>query len=146
MADSTNDAETPRELPVTSQARRPVLLTLLGVIVGAETVILAGIVVVLVLDLIVTAPQSYETALAIIVLVAVAAVFLAFVTVHLLRGRPWTRSATLVWQLLQIVIAIACFQGLVAGPDVGWFLLVPAIAAIILLFAPTVVAATRRPD
>jgi uncharacterized protein YhhL (DUF1145 family) len=120
------------------------LLVLLAVIVGAEALVMAGVVVWLVLELVIARPTSYETALAILVLAAVAAVFLGFVAAHILRARPWTRAATLTWQLLQVVIAIGCFQGMVATPTIGWFLLVPALLAIALLFAPTVVAATRR--
>ncbi|MDO9396850.1 MAG: hypothetical protein Q7T71_09915 [Herbiconiux sp.] len=124
--------------------RRPALLVLLAVIVGAEALVMAGVVLWLVLELLTVRPSSYETALAILVLAAIAAVFLSFVTVHLLRAAPWTRAATLTWQLLQVVIAIGCFQGMVATPVIGWYLLVPAVLALVLLFSPTVVAATRR--
>ncbi|MFB2584729.1 hypothetical protein [Herbiconiux liukaitaii] len=120
------------------------LLVVLAVILAAEALALAGVTVWLVLELLTEQPASYETALAILVLSAIAAVFLAVVTVHTLRMQPWTRAASLTWQLLQIVIAVACFQGIVASPEVGWYLLAPAIAAVLLLFSPPVVAATRR--
>lgn len=142
-----NDTPTSSESSVSSggrPARRPVLLVLLAVIVGAEALVMAGVVLWLVVELLTERPASYETAMAILVLAAIAAVFLAFVAVHTLRAKPWTRAATLVWQLLQIVIAIGCFQGLVASPEVGWYLLVPAVLSLVLLFTPTVVAATRR--
>jgi hypothetical protein len=123
---------------------RPALLTLLAAIVGAEALMMAGVVVWLLIELLTDRPASYETALAIVVLAAIAAVFLGFAALHTLRAAPWTRAATLTWQLLQIVIAIGCFQGIVASPAVGWWLLVPAVLAVILLFTPPVVAATRR--
>jgi hypothetical protein len=124
--------------------RRPALLVLLGVIVGAEALVMAGVVLWLIVELLTTRPSSFETAVAILVLAAIAAIFLGFVAVHTLRARPWTRAATLTWQLLQVVIAIGCFQGMVATPTIGWYLLIPAVLAIILLFTPPVVAATRR--
>ncbi|MCS5734943.1 hypothetical protein [Herbiconiux daphne] len=147
MTDDLNDRRTAaeraadrrRELP-----RRPALLVLLAAIVGAEALVMAGVVVWLTVELLTERPASYETALAILVLSAIAAVFLAFVAVHTLRARPWTRAATFTWQLLQAVIAIGCFQGIVATPTIGWYLLVPAVLALVLLFAPSVVAATRR--
>jgi hypothetical protein len=46
--------------------------------------------------------------------------------------------------VLQIAVAIGCFQGLFARPDIGWALLVPAVLALVLLFTPPVVAATAR--
>ena len=57
-----------------------------------------------------------------------------------LRGSPWVRGATVVWQVLQIAVAVGAFQGFFARPDIGWLLLVPALAALVLLFTPPVVA------
>ncbi len=147
VSDETNSRGTTGEHGVTGRrepVRRPALLVLLAVIVGAEALVMIGVVVWLVLELLTARPTSYTTALAILVLAAVAALFLSFVAIHTLRARPWTRAATLTWQLLQIVIAIGCFQGLVATPTIGWYLLVPAVLAMLLLFTPPVVAATRR--
>ncbi|WP_382307372.1 hypothetical protein [Herbiconiux sp. UC225_62] len=124
--------------------KRPALLVLLAVIVGAEALVMAGVVLWLLVELMTAQPTSFETAVAILVLAAIAAIFLGFVAVHTLRARPWTRAATLTWQLLQVVIAIGCFQGMVATPTIGWYLLVPAVLAVVLLFTPPVVAATRR--
>ncbi|MFB2599241.1 hypothetical protein ACEXQE_15725 [Herbiconiux sp. P17] len=142
-----NDRPTPGE-PASSGRpelpRRPALLVLLAVIVGAEALVMAGVVLWLLVELMATRPTSFETAAAVLVLAAIAAIFLGFVAVHTLRARPWTRAATLTWQLLQVVIAIGCFQGMVATPTIGWYLLVPAVLAIVLLFTPPVVAATRR--
>lgn len=142
-----NDERTPRE-PLgngaSSAARRPAFLVILAVIVGAEALVMAGVVVWLLLELLTVRPASYETALAILVLSAISALFLAVVAVHTLRARPWTRAATLTWQILQLVIAIGCFQGIVATPTVGLWLLAPAVVVIVLLFTPSVIAATRR--
>jgi hypothetical protein len=126
------------------RGRRPVLLTVLAALVGVEALLMAGVVVWLVLELVTEQPASFATAAAIVVLAAIAAVFLGLVAVNLLRAQPWTRAATLTWQLFQVVIALACFQGIVATRDAGWYLLVPAVLAIVLLFTPTVVAATKR--
>ena len=147
MSDDTNDRPTRGEPASPGRPelpKRPALLVLLAVIVGAEALVMAGVVLWLLVELMTARPTSYETAVAILVLAAIAAVFLGFVAVHTLRARPWTRAATLTWQLLQVVIAIGCFQGMVATPTIGWYLLVPAVLAIVLLFTPPVVAATRR--
>ncbi|MGA1835507.1 hypothetical protein VD659_01120 [Herbiconiux sp. 11R-BC] len=147
MSDDMNDARTSGEASTTGRSElphRPALLVLLAVIVGAEALVMAGVVVWLAIELLTVQPSSYQTALAILVLSAIAAVFLAVVAVHTLRARPWTRAATLTWQLLQVVIAIGCFQGMVATPTIGWYLLLPAVLGILLLFTPSVVAATKR--
>ncbi|MCS5731056.1 hypothetical protein N1031_14915 [Herbiconiux moechotypicola] len=119
-------------------------MSVLAAIVGAEALVMAGVVVWLLLELLTNQQSSFETAAAIVVLAAIAAVFLAFVAVNLLRAQPWTRAATLTWQILQVVIAIGCFQGLVEPAGAGWYLLLSALACLLLLFTPPVVAATRR--
>jgi hypothetical protein len=47
-------------------------------------------------------------------------------------------------QILQIAVAVGSFQGLYARPDLGWALLVPALAGIVLVLTPQVVKATTR--
>jgi len=124
--------------------RRPPLLVLLVVILLLEFVLMVSAVVFLAIELVVARPDSYPTAIAILVLAVIAAVWLAATARGTLRGRQWTRGATVVWQLLQIAVAVGSFQGLFARADVGWLLLVPAIAALVLLFTPSVIAATTH--
>ncbi len=127
------------------QRRRPPFLVVLAVILFLECAVLAAAVVYLLFELMVARPDSYPSAVAIVLLAAVAAVWLGVTAGGTLRGRPWIRGSAVVWQLLQIAIAVGSFQGLFARADVGWMLLVPALAALVLLFTPSVVAATTRP-
>ncbi len=125
---------------------RPASLIALSALLFLESAALAVAAIVLILDLLTQRPDSAVTAVALIVLVALGAVFLSVVAVHALRGRYWIRGATMTWQILQILVAISSFQGVFGRPDIGWALLVPAIVVIILLFTRGVRAATRRPD
>jgi hypothetical protein len=60
---------------------------------------------------------------------------------------PWSRAAAIVWQILQVSIAVGAFQGFFARPDVGWVLLVPAITVIgLLLWTPVRIAYSRPED
>jgi hypothetical protein len=127
-----------------SERRRPALLIALAVILGAECALLVAATLWLVFELIVDVPASLASALALTVLTAIAAVWLAILTVNTLRGAPWVRGGIVVWQVLQIAVAIGCFQGFFARPDIGWALLIPAIAALVLLFTRPVLAATAR--
>lgn len=107
---------------------------------------LAAIVVWLGIDLMVQQPSSYATAIALLVLVVIALVWVGAVAVASLRRAPWSRAAAIVWQVLQLSIAVGAFQGLFARPDVGWLLLVPAITVIGLLLWPPVRVAYTRPE
>jgi hypothetical protein len=131
------------DLPVT---RHPVVVVL-AVIVFAEAALLGIAAAVLIVELIVAEAQSVASAVGLIALALVAAVLLAVAALGLLRGRAWVRSAIVVWQVLQIAVAVGAFQGIFARPDVGWLLLIPAIAAIVLVLSRPVVAfASRRGD
>ncbi len=128
---------------VSGPSRHPLLITL-AVIVFAEAALLAVAALWLILELLVDVPSSIASALALTALVILAAVWLAIVGGNTLRAAPWVRSAIVVWQVLQIAIAIGCFQGFFARPDIGWALLLPALFALILVFTRPVMAATAR--
>ncbi len=125
-------------------SHRPFLLVALSALLFLECALLVAVSVYLMFELLVASPGSSASGIAILVLAVVAAIWLGTMAVHTLLGRPWIRGAAVVWQVLQIAIAAGSFQGLFARPDVGWLLLVPAILALVLLFTPPVIAATRR--
>lgn len=116
----------------------------LAVLIFAQCALLVVATGYLVIELFVATPDSYASGVALAVLSAIAAVWLAIIGVNVLRGSPWVRGATIVVQALQIAVGIGAFQGAFARPDLGWLLLIPALAAIALLFTSPVLAATVR--
>ncbi|TFC80258.1 hypothetical protein E3O45_03580 [Cryobacterium sp. TMS1-20-1] len=128
--------------------RAPLLGVLVG-LVALEALALWALTAWWVLELLIDTPTSMGGAFALLALTAVAAVWVSAITVGALRGRPWIRGAAVTWQLVQIMIAVGCFQGIYARPDVGWALLAPSIVVLVLVFTPKVVAATShepKPD
>ena len=123
--------------------RHPVLIVL-TVLLFAECALLVAATVYLVVELLTVPPASYPSAIFLTLLTAIAAVWLGAIATGSLRGASWIRGAAIVWQVLQGAVAIGCFQGVFARPEIGWLLLVPSIVGIVLLFTPPVVAATRR--
>lgn len=123
--------------------RHPFVIAL-AVLIFAQCALLLTATGFLLIELIVATPDSYASAVALTVLAALAAGWLAVIGVNVLRGSPWVRGATIVVQVLQIAVAIGAFQGAFARPDLGWLLLVPAMAALGLLFTPPVLVATVR--
>lgn len=124
------------------RAPRSRALIALVVLLAAEAALLWAVVGWLILELLTEQPSSYASALAILVIVLIAAVWVSAITVATLRGRSWIRAAAVTWQLVQVFIAIGCFQGLYARPDLGWALLVPSALVLVLLFTRSVMAAT----
>ena len=124
------------------RGRRSRAHTLLVLLLGAEAALLWALVVWLILELLTDQPTSFASALAILVITLIAAAWVSTITVATLRGRSWIRAAAVTWQLVQVFIAIGCFQGLYARPDLGWALLVPSVLVMVLLFTRSVVEAT----
>ncbi|MDN4639344.1 hypothetical protein QCD70_03710 [Agreia sp. PsM10] len=116
----------------------------LSVVLAAEALLATGVTVWLIVELLTATPDSFASAVVILLLAAGLACALWAMVVGLLRRQAWVRGAALTWQLLQIAVAIGCFQGVFAVPSLGWALLIPAAIAILLLMSPPVVAATRR--
>jgi len=126
--------------------RRPALLILLAALIYLEATALGVASVVLLLDLLTQRPDSYASGVAILVLTILATVWLAVMATHALLGRPWIRGGAVTWQVLQIAIGIGSFGGLFSRPDIGWLLIIPAVLVLVLLFTPTVIRATKRPE
>jgi len=123
---------------------RPVLLLVLSVILALEALLVAALAVWLLVDLLTQTPQSYASAVAIVVLAFVAAAWVIATLVGLLRRRGWARASAFTIQILQLAVAVGCFQGLYAQPGLGWALLIPAVLAGVLAVSPPVVRATAR--
>ena len=130
---------------VTEPRRHPLVL-LLAVLIFAECALLSVATIYLVIELLTAEPSSYPSAIALLVLVAIAAIWLAVIGVNVLRGRAWVRGAAIVWQVLQLAVAVGSFQGVFAQPAVGWVLLIPAVVVLVLLFTPPVLAGISDRD
>ena len=87
------------------------------------------------------APASGIAAGATLLLVAA---LLVAVAVGLVRARPWTRSAALVWQVMQILVGLYALQ---SGANIPFAAaaIVPGLIVLVLLFSPRVSAALARP-
>jgi hypothetical protein len=110
---------------------------------AAAMVLLVGI---LIVDILTLPAASITSAIALTVLVAIGAVFVSAVAIGALRRQPWVRGGALVWQLVQLAIAIGAFQGIYAQPAIGWAIVVPSVLVLVLLFTRSVMAAIARPQ
>ena len=138
-AENTTDrsAHDPHVLALAHPAVR-----VLGAVLIVECLALVAAVVFLVVELLLAPVSSVASAVGITIVVAIAAVWVAFIAIGVLRGRAWTRAAVVVLQVLIGAVAIGSFQGVDARPDLGLILLVPVVAALALVFSRPVVAAT----
>jgi len=127
-----------------SRPARPAALLALAVLLFAETAVVLALVAWELLELFTARPDSYATAFALLALGVIAVGWGLATGLAALRSRGWIRASAVTWQVLQLAVAVGCFQGLYARPDVGWALLLPAIAGILLAVSKPVVRATSR--
>lgn len=104
------------------------------------------LVAVLIVDILTLPAASLTSAIALTVLVAIGAAFVLAVAVGAVRRQPWVRGGAVIWQLVQLAIALGAFQGAYAQPAIGWAIVVPSVLVLVLLFTPSVMEALRRPD
>jgi hypothetical protein len=111
-----------------------------------ESAALFAATIYLVVEVLVAPSDSVSSAIALAVVVAIAAIWVALIAVNSLRHRAWIRGAAIVVQVLLIALAIGSFQGVLPRADIGWVLLIPAVAVMVLLFTKPVVASTSLRD
>jgi hypothetical protein len=141
------DDDRPNMPPAASVGGVRAALVTVSIVLALEALALVAVVVWLVIDLLTVEPSSYATAIALLVLVLIGAVWMVAVAIGSLRRASWARASAIVWQVLQVSIAVGAFQGLFARADVGWILLVPAITVIgLLLWTPVRLAYTAYGD
>jgi hypothetical protein len=114
------------------------------VLLVAETLLMIGLSAWFLFELVAATPASFTSALAIFVILLIATAFVTALALGAIRGRSWIRGGAVTWQLVQIAVAVGAFQGVFAQPAIGWFLLLPSLAVLALLFTPAVAAVTRR--
>ncbi|MDQ0895464.1 hypothetical protein [Agromyces ramosus] len=122
-------------------------LATVSIVLVLEALAVTGVAIWLIVDLFSLQPSSYATAIALIVIVMIGAIWIGATAVASFARAPWSRAAAIVWQVLQLSVAVGAFQGLFARPDLGWALLVPAITVIgLLLWTPVRIAYARPED
>lgn len=134
----------PNDEPRVPGARKPGRYRVLVGILIAEAALLWVAFAWQVYQLVTSEPASLPSAIALIVINVLVAVWVSAIAVNAGKGRSWVRGAALSWQLVQIAISIGAFQGVYARPDVGWAILIPSVVVIILLLSPGVISADDR--
>jgi hypothetical protein len=121
-----------------SAFRAPAVLAV-AMILLAEALILLGLSGFLIYQLVVATPDSFVSAVGLVVITVIATAWIAATTIGFLQGKSFARGSALVWQVLQAAVGLASNQGLFARPDIGSGLFVPALIALaLLLFSPSV--------
>lgn len=118
------------------------MLWALIVLLAVEAALVVGLAALLVVEVLGASASDPGSGIALAVLAAIAAAFVVAILVGVLRGQAWSRSAAIVWQVLQLAVGVGALQGAVAQPAWGWPLILASLAAGVLLFTRPVVAAT----
>ena len=125
-----------------TQEKRPIGLIIAALLIGLEGLFIGALAARLGLALVSGETKSFVTSVALFALVAAAAIWVIFVALNLFRGKRWSRSAGVFWQLIQLAVATGSFSGQFGSQAIGWSLIIPSVLVIGLLFSKKVVAAT----
>ena len=118
--------------------RRSPLVTVLAILLGAQTVFIVGVTVYLIVELFLAEADFPPTAIALTALVVLVAIWLVAMTRGVWRGRAWTRGSVLVYQFLQLAIGVGSIQGFVPRPDIGWWVIATAVLGLVLVLSTPV--------
>ncbi len=112
-------------------------LRLLLLISTLQAVALSGFAIFLVVELFIANPDSWASAIFLTLIALGFAGGLWAITRGLWQGRSPARSASLVWQVLQLALGLASDDGVFARFDIAAVLIVPAVVAMALLLFST---------
>lgn len=124
--------------------KRPVLLTVLALLVAIEALGVSAYTGWYVTQLFVAETGTLSGALFLCGLFILCAVWLWTLTIGLLRARTWSRSGTLVWQTIQVVVGVSMINAEGDWIIVAIFMIALGLAAGVIGFTPQVVAAISR--
>ena len=113
------------------------------VVVAIEALTMLAVAGLLIFEIFTQPSLSVATSIALIALALIATAVLVAVCAGILRGQPWTRSITMVWQVLQAAVAVVILQGDMADA-VGWALAGLSLAGLLLVFHPKVTERLRH--
>nr|BFF20528.1 hypothetical protein GCM10025730_40490 [Promicromonospora thailandica] len=123
--------------------RVPAFLRALVIGVVVEVLGLVAFAVVLLGELLTGGSTSLGVSLFLVVFLLGVSWVLVASSRALLAGRRWGRGPVMTWQLFQVIGAVAAVgSGTGLALAGGWLALVVAIAVVVLLMTPSVVAAT----
>ena len=111
----------------------PLAVVVVSAILVAEALLLTGLFGYLAYASATNQADSSASALGLVVMAALAAMWVALTAIAFIRGKAGSRGPAIVWQVLQGAVGIASNQGLFARPDIGSGLLIPAILVVVLL-------------
>ena len=111
----------------------PLAVVVVSVILVAEALLLTGLFGYLAYASATNQADSSASALGLVVMAALAAIWVAITAISFIRGKAGSRGPAIVWQVLQGAVGIASNQGLFARPDIVSGLLIPDILVVVLV-------------
>jgi hypothetical protein len=129
-----------------SERPKPALLYVLSALVWLETAALAAATIYLVVEIFVGQASYLATGIAYAITVGIVAVLVGVVARAIFRARPWVRGATVCVGVLQGLLGISILVSGQLDAGLGWVLVVPAVAMLVLIFTRPVLRATIRSD
>jgi hypothetical protein len=129
-----------------NNGRKSALLYALAALILLEGAAFATGTIYLVVEIFIGDPKFLTTAIAYAVTAAILSALVIVVGRAALLARPWTRGATVCIAVLQLLVAYSILVSGQTSAGLGWILVAPGVALLVLLFTRPVLRATARPE
>lgn len=120
----------------------PLGLVVVAALVGFEGMFVIALAGILASEIVAGESRSLATMIALVVLTALAGIWVIYAAWRLSQGRRWARSAALFWQLVQLSVAVGSFTGQFASQAIGWALIIPSAFVLTMIFTKPVIDST----
>ncbi|MDH6425102.1 hypothetical protein M2114_001219 [Aurantimicrobium minutum] len=141
MSENSEQNPTNQGLNSQEQTRRNPLVSLLGVLVSLEALLVTAGAVYFLSRIFLETPENLSGAFVIFAITLIIAAGLISTAIGTFKAKPWTRGAILTWQIMQFVVATSFIQGILAWQPVGWVLILFSVGTAVLLFTRPVISA-----
>lgn len=113
-------------------------------LLAVEALVVIGYLAVLIAALLRHDVWSESNGFAYIVVAVIAAIWVVGCALGAFLVQPWIRGAVITWQIVLLIVAIGCFEGLVGTRLLGIPLLLLALGGFALAVLPSTTAALTR--
>lgn len=139
MSENSEQNPTNQGLNSQEQTRRNPLVSLLGVLVSLEALLVTAGAVYFLSRIFLETPENLSGAFVIFAISLIIAAGLIATAIGTFKEKSWTRGAIVTWQILQFFVATSFIQGIQVWQPVGWLLIVLAVGTAVLLFSRPVI-------
>lgn len=134
MSENSEQNPTNPGLNGQEQTRRGLIVTLLGMLVSIEALLVTAGAVYFLSRIFLETPENLTGAFVIFAITLIIAAGLIATAIGTFKAKPWIRGSIVTWQIMQFAIATSFIQGIASWQPLGWALVVLSASSVAIAF------------